>query len=104
MTKYVLTYHGGSGMPEDPAEVERLMAAWNTWFEGMGDAVIDGGNPLGDAVTVAADGSTTSGQSVEVGGYSLISADSLNAAVDLAKGCPVLEGGGTVQVSEALDM
>ncbi|MDH3680081.1 MAG: hypothetical protein OEV40_09065 [Acidimicrobiia bacterium] len=104
MTKYVLTYHGGSGMPEDPAEIERLMGAWGTWFEGMGEAVVDGGNPFGDSTTVSPDGSTSSGRSIDVSGYSILNADSLEAAVDLAKGCPVLEGGGTVQVSEALEM
>lgn len=104
MTKYVLTYHGGAGMADDPAEVERVMAAWGAWFAGMGDAVVDGGNPFGDAATVAPDGSTQHGRSVDVTGYSIITADSLDAALDLAKGCPVLEGGGTVQVSEALEM
>lgn len=104
MTKYVLTYHGGAGMAEDPAEVERIMAAWGAWFAEMGDAVVDGGNPLGDAVTIASDGGTSSGRSVDVTGYSIISADSLDAAVALGKGCPVLEGGGSVQVSEAIEM
>ena len=32
--------------------------------------------------------------------YSIISADSLDAAVDLAKGCPVLQGGATTTVYE----
>ena len=33
-------------------------------------------------------------------GYSIVQADSLDAAVALAKGCPVLAGGATVLVSE----
>ena len=38
------------------------------------------------------------------GGYSVIAADSLDAAVAMAKGCPVLVGGGTVCVNETIDM
>ena len=33
-------------------------------------------------------------------GYSILKADSLNAAVDLAKGCPVLQSGGKITVYE----
>ena len=33
-------------------------------------------------------------------GYSILKADSLDAAVALAKGCPVLAGGAAVVVSE----
>jgi hypothetical protein len=35
-------------------------------------------------------------------GYSIIAADSLDAAVELAQGCPVLADGGTVNVYEAV--
>jgi len=37
-------------------------------------------------------------------GYSIVSADSLDSAVELAKGCPVLEIGGAVDVYEAIAM
>lgn len=104
MSKFVLTYHGGSGMPEDPAEVEKLMGAWGAWFESMGAAVVDGGNPFGEAKTIAAGGATTEGTDAELTGYSVITADDLDSAVTMAKGCPVLDGGGSVQVYSALEM
>ena len=104
MTKFVLTYYGGSGMAEDPAEIEKQMAAWGTWFGGMGEAVVDGGNPFGAATSIAADGSVTDGGTIEIGGYSIIDAADLATATDMAKGCPVLANGGSVQVSEALEM
>ncbi len=104
MAKYVFTYHGGAGMAEDPEEIARVMEAWGAWFATMGDAVVDGGNPVGATKTVAADGSVTDGSGAEVGGYSIISADSIDDAVAHAKGCPVLEVGGRVEVHEAIDM
>ena len=37
-------------------------------------------------------------------GYSVIEADSLDAATDLAKGCPVLAGGASVGVYETFEV
>ncbi len=37
-------------------------------------------------------------------GYSIFKADSLNAAVAMAKGCPVLQGGGQISVYETFNV
>ena len=37
-------------------------------------------------------------------GYSIVEADSLQDAIAKTKGCPVLDGGGTVEVFEAIAM
>jgi len=37
-------------------------------------------------------------------GYTIIMADSLNAAVDMAKSCPVLQGGGQISVYETFNV
>ena len=105
MTKYVLTYYGGSGMPEDPAEQEKAMAAWGAWLGQLGDKVVDGGDPFGASVAIGPDGSTSEGGVVpDLSGFSVINADDIDAAVAAAKGCPVLAAGGSVQISEALQM
>ncbi len=98
MANFVLLYQGGS-MPESPEEGARVMQAWTTWFGQLGDALIDGGNPASKWRTIAANGSVTNDASGP-SGYSIIKADSLDAAVTLAKGCPVLQGGASVQVVE----
>lgn len=104
MPKYVLTYHGGSGMPETEAEQAEVMAAWGAWFEELGAAVVDGGNPVSQTVTIDPDGSTRPGGDNPITGYSLISADDMDGAVKMAGGCPVLTSGGTVEVAETIDM
>jgi hypothetical protein len=38
-----------------------------------------------------------------MGGYFLMSASSLEQATDLARGCPVLQNGGTVEVRPVMD-
>ena len=66
MAKYLLSYHGG-GMPESEEEGARLMAAWGDWMGGLGEALVDGGNPTGQSATVASDGSTSQGGGAEPG-------------------------------------
>ncbi len=103
MGKFVLAYQGG-GMPETPEEGEKVMAAWMNWFGSLGASVVDGGNPFGSSKVIAADGSVTDGGPGGLTGYSIISADSLDAATGLARGCPLLASGGTVGVYETHDM
>ena len=104
MAKYLFVYHGGK-KPESEAEVRHVMDAWADWMGGMGNAVIDGGNPVGMSSTVHSDGSVTDdGGSNPVSGYSLIEADDLDDAVSKAQGCPIRQAGGSIELAEAFDM
>ena len=104
MGKYVFAYSGGNGMAATQEERDAQMAKWGQWFGELGSAVQDGGAPTGPAKTVGPGGSVADGGSRGLTGYSVISADSLDGAVEAAKGCPVLENGGSVDVYEALEM
>lgn len=105
MTNYVLTYHGGEGMPESQEEQDKIMAAWGAWFGQLGDKVVDGGNPFAVHRSIAPDGSVSDGGPASgLSGYSVITAESFDDAMAMAKGCPVLESGGHVQVSETVVM
>lgn len=104
MPKFMYIYHGG-GRPETPEEGERVMAAWMQWMQGMGDAVVDGGNPAGMSKTVTADGVTDDGGANPVSGYTLVNAPDIETACEMAKGCPILDGGaGSIEVAEAMEM
>ena len=105
MANYVLTYHGGSGMPESPEEQEKLMAAWGAWIGAAGEKMPDPGNPIAAHKTVSPDGSVADGGPADaLSGYGILSVDSFDEAVAIAKGCPILEAGGSVQVSETIAM
>ncbi len=100
MANYLLAYHGG-GMPETEEARGQVMAAWGKWFQDLGPALVDGGNPIGHTSTIAPNGAVTEGGGANpVSGYSVIKADSLDAAVRLAKGCPLLHDGGSIEVGE----
>jgi hypothetical protein len=101
MGKYVLAYRGGT-MGETPAEQEAAMTQWMEWFGGLGDAIVDPGTPFGPSATISGDGGRTGDGASGLGGYSIISADTLDQACDKAKGCPVLSSGGTVEVYESM--
>ena len=103
MPKFMFIYHGG-GRPETPEEGEKVMAAWGAWMEGIGENLVDGGNPAGMSKTVSADGVADDGGSNPVSGYTLVNAADMDAACEIAKGCPILESGGTVEIAEAMSM
>jgi hypothetical protein len=104
MANYMLIYHGG-GAPATDAEREAETAAWTSWFTGMGAATVDRGNPTAQSKTVATDRSVTDGGGANPAtGYSILSAGSLDDAVELAKGCPHLRSGGSVEVAEILNI
>jgi hypothetical protein len=104
MANYVFAYSGGKGVAADEAERNAQMAEWSQWFGELGSAVVDGGAATGTAKTVGPGGSVSDGGSRGMSGYSIVSADSLDSAVELAKGCPVLGIGGAVDVYEAIAM
>ncbi len=103
MANYVLVYTGGS-MPQTDAERAAVLAAWGAWYGGLGQAIVDGGNPFGPSQAVAADGTVSDGAPSGLTGYTILTADSLAAAAELAKGCPVLTGGGSVEVYETFQV
>lgn len=103
MANFLLVYSGGSGgMGATPAEQAAIMQAWGAWFTQLGSAVVDGGNPISPtAKNITKGGKVADGPvGVMATGYSIIKADSLSAAVEMAKGCPVLQGDGQVSVFE----
>jgi hypothetical protein len=104
MAKYLFVYHDGK-KAESEEDLAKGLDAWGKWFGSMGAAVIDGGNPVGESSTVNADGSVSNnGGANPASGYSLIEAADLDDALAKAKGCPILESGGSIEVAEAIDM
>jgi hypothetical protein len=103
MAKYLLAYSGG-GMAQTDAEREVAMAAWGQWFGTLGSAIVDAGNPFGPSASVGAGGADGADGAAKTGltGYSILTADSLDAAAELAKGCPVFANGGAVDVYETI--
>ncbi len=105
MANFVFLYTGGMQAMSD-VDRKRSLDLWNKWYDKLGSAIVEKGNPF----TQVAKSIHHDGKIVETpictaaSGYSVIRADSLNKALDLAKGCPILHDGGDVSVYETLPM
>jgi hypothetical protein len=104
MSKFVFIYRGGkAGATKE--EQDKIMAAWGQWFEKLGEALVDGGNPFGAPKAVSSSGIDDK-VSQPATGFSIVNANDQDAAADLAKGCPMLadSADSTVEVYEAFPM
>jgi len=98
MTKYLFVYYGGNA-PASKAEADKVMANWMKWFGSMGKAVVDAGNPTQPGKKVSSKGLSAIGRN-PVTGYTIVSADSMDKALAMAKGSPQLASDGQIAVYE----
>ena len=115
MKEYLLLFRGGEAHrveeQKDPAKWQAHMMKWKTWMENLANAgKFVSGQPLNDEGSVingskksVTDGPFTEGKEV-IGGYLMIKASDLREAVELSKGCPLLEHEGTVEVREIKEL
>jgi hypothetical protein len=100
MANFLLIYTGGGAATTE--ERQKVLPLWGAWMSNLGDKFVDPGNPIGHAKNVSNGGTVHDGSASNPAatGYSILKADSLNAAAELAKGCPILQSGGKVTVYE----
>ena len=103
MPKYVIVYLGGDH-PSTPEEGKHHFSRYMEWLSSLGDSVISPANPLRNTCTVEPDGSVNEGSITGMSGYTIIDAESMDAALSAARACPFLEIGGSLEVSELGDM
>lgn len=104
MANYLFIYHGGRA-PESESAARAVMQQWQDWLGALGDAVVDGGNPVGQSSTVLPDGKVQdNGGSNPASGYGIFSASSRDRALSMASNCPVLVAGGSVEVAEIVQL
>jgi len=103
MSNYIIAYHGGK-RPESREAGNAQMAKWKAWIADMGDAVVNRGSPLGISKIVSSSGVSNDDGTCTMSGFSVVRADSLDSALDMAKACPFLELGGTLKVAEMMQV
>ena len=103
MKQFVFVYLGGD-QPSSQEEASKHFVKYREWLISLGDAVVSPTIPLKDTNTVSSDGSIREGGSSAMSGFSVIKADSIAAALSIAQGCPFLEIGGSLEVSEMMQM
>ena len=100
MNDYILLYQGGDpdwASNTSPEEMQMAMAAWQDWMSQLSEQgkLVSGGDPLhyaGKRVTpegVVTDIATSELKEL-VSGYSIVKADTIEEAVEMAKSCPIM--------------
>ena len=101
MTKFVFAYHGGkTSMTKE--EGQQHMAKWRKWTESLGAALIDPGLAVGPSKTISAKGVQDNGGANPICGVSVVEADSMESAIDMARPCPHLDIGGSIEIAPAM--
>jgi uncharacterized protein YciI len=103
MKQFVLVYLGGN-QPSSPEEANKHFSKYREWLTSLGDSVVIPTIPLKDTTTVSPDGAIREGRSSAMSGFSIIKADSMEDALSIAQACPFLEIGGSLEVSEMMQM
>ena len=103
MSQYVIVYLGGDA-PSSPEEGQQHMSKYMDWLSSLGESAVSPANPLTDTRTVNSDGTVATGGKTTMSGYTIIEADTMDAALSIAKTCPFLETGGSLEVSELMEM
>ena len=111
MTDYLLLIRGCSATTQSPEQLQKHLQKCRTWIENLTrDGIFKGGQPLDDAgksirgkKAVVTDGPYAESKDL-VSGYIIIQATSLSKATEIAKGSPMLEYDGSVEVRELKDL
>ena len=89
---------GGCEKPS-PSDMEVMFAKYQAWQEKFADNILDMGNKLGDTASVVRHDKVTDGPFIElkeiVGGYMMVSAATLEEAVNVIQASPMVANAGT---------
>ena len=105
MASFMLIFRGGD-VPGSPEQMQQHMQKWQVWFEGLtkagaykgqGAPLEPGGKVVRGARKAVSDGPFAEAKDL-VGGYAIVEARDLEAAVEIARGCPTYEKDGAVEV------
>lgn len=105
MAKFAMIFRGGE-KPGSPEEMQQQMQKWMRWFQGLardgvyhdvGEPLEPGGKVVRGPRKAVSDGPYAEAKDL-VGGFAIIEAKDLDAAAEIAKGCPAYDVSGFVEV------
>lgn len=103
MKTFILLYRGPATPQEEMSEEQstEIMAGWKMWIDDIGPALVDVGFPMANGRAIADDGTDT--EATELVGYTIVQADNMDGAMQLAENHPFLaegEGRFAIEVHE----
>jgi hypothetical protein len=110
MSDFMFLFRGGEAVGS-PEQMQQHMQKWRGWMKELGEkGHFKAGEPLEKSgkVVKGSRKAVTDGPFAEakdlVGGFVIVSAGSLDEAVELSKGCPIFEHDGIVEVRPVMKM
>lgn len=103
MAQYLISYLGGNP-PATPEEGKAHYAKYQAWIRALGERAVSPMNPIKSTYTIRSDGSIEATSVTQMSGYTIIETNSIEDAIEVARRCPFLEIGGTLEVSEQIEM
>ena len=90
MAQFGLLYVGEPQF-DDPNEAQAHQKQWFDWIGSLGDAVVNPGMPMGPPTRVTADGVAPGPTEDRLTGITIVEAEDMDAAVEMAKSSPYVE-------------
>jgi hypothetical protein len=112
MKEFMLVYRNAASgdIKPTPEQVQAVEKQWSDWFESIAaQGKLESCNrPGSEGKTLKSGNVVTDGPYAEIKeillGVSIVRAESIDDAVEIAKGCPVLRVGGNVEVRDVTMM
>lgn len=101
MPDYMISYLG-TPKSMTPEEGQQHMSEYKQWMASLGEALVSPANPLNNTHVISANGEVTQGGTTSMSGYSVVQAKDYEAALVIAKDCPYLKVGGSIELSEMI--
>jgi hypothetical protein len=114
MSQFIYLYRMSDAARQEamgtPERAQQSMQRWMAWMRDL-DAqghLKDRGQPLEQTGKVVRSKTVTDGPYTEakdlVGGFTIVEARDIDQAAELSRGCPILEGDGSVEVRPVMKM
>jgi len=94
-----------------PEQMQDILKQWRDWMGGIAaqNKLANPGNRLGfEGAVVRKDNVVTDGPYAEIkemiSGFIIVQTETLQEAIELAKGCPIFNAGGSVEVRSIIPM
>ena len=103
MQNYMIAYYGGN-QPSSKEEGMAQMGKWKEWIKSLGEAVVNPGTPLPVSKLVTLNSVEDDKDPKAMKGFAIVKASTIVAAIEMAKADPFLNMGGTIRVSQMMEM
>lgn len=113
MNEFTMIYRGAQdpNVQFSPEQMQSILQQWRDWMMSIAeqDKMANPGNRLSfEGAVLKPNNVITDGPYVEIkeiiSGYTIIKADTLADAIEIAKGCPILKADGSVEVRGVIPM